>query len=581
MKFVVSPHTHTESFLTASTLANLINRAKELGRTHFAVTDNGHLSSAFKAYSMAKKAGLKPILGIEAYFKDESIPELTSVETKKCKYFTISVYAHDQEAYQEIVKIASKTDLHTIEIHEETQNLWTWQELEHISKFNISVVLGGIHDLVGKTLLANKPEVGGKIFQKLKELYNDKLYVSILAEPWTKKWQNVIKIEYVDGTHSSVLSKDMVSTDKAKRIKAIDLTEKKHHERVKSITSGGIYSTIEKVINKSTLHSGFLPLPGGDASLKVNKFLYALANRYGIKVLVTDYAYYAHKEDKIVQTMVLEGKNKLQPNLHMKTDEEIASYLVSVMGITQEYMSKLLSNNEEWAKGFDGFNLKYEWRLAEVEGDKTAIQKIIEIVKASGRIKWDDPRYVARLKEEIEVIHKNGIYDLSPYFLPIRDVLNYYKENGELPGCGRGSSGASLICYGLGITQLDPIKWDLPFQRFFSMTRIKQRKLPDIDCIHEGSEINTDKGIFTIKELSEMDVENYPAILCFDGQNNIYEKPLLIFKKNSKTKMNRYTMEDGNHIICTPDHKVYTEMGWMEIEEAFRQGMDIKMLEFF
>ena len=67
---IVSPHTHCESFLTSSTLASLIARAKELGRSHFTCTDHGYLHSSLKAYNVAKKAGLKPILGLEFYLTD-------------------------------------------------------------------------------------------------------------------------------------------------------------------------------------------------------------------------------------------------------------------------------------------------------------------------------------------------------------------------------------------------------------------------------------------------------------------------------------------------------------------------------
>ena len=143
----------------------------------------------------------------------------------------------------------------------------------------------------------------------------------------------------------------------------------------------------------------------------------------------------------------------------------------------------------KWAKQYDNFSLKYDWRLAKSEG--SAIQELMKIAKETGRMKWDDPKYVTRLKEEIEVIHSNGIYDLSPYFLPIRDVLNHYKEQGQLTGPGRGSAGGSLLCYITGITQVDPFKYDLPFQRFFSMVRIKGKKLPDIDVDLESSDLLT------------------------------------------------------------------------------------------
>ncbi len=484
----VSPHTHAESHLTGSTLAALVKQAKAMGRTHFTYTDHGHMSSALKAYNQAKKAGLKFIPGIEIYFKDVNCPFVSGTPADRCKYFTATLYAQDQESYQELSRIVSRTDFATIDIYEEKQQLWTWKDLESISKFKVNMVLSGVHCMVGKTMLAGAANKSEQILTRLKDLFGSRLNVAIMVEPWLKKWNNVIHIAYEDGTADSILGSDQVSTDRARRIKALDLVEGfGKHKVIKSKTSGMMATDVNKTIKKVTLHKGFLPLPGGDAALKVNRLLLALANRHGINVLVTDYAYYAKKEDKIVQTMRLEGTNKLQPNFHMKNEEEAMSYLMNVLGVTGGMALNYINNNERWATQFDNFSLSYKWRLAEVEG--SAIQRIMQIIKDNGRMKWDDPKYVARLKEEIDVIHRNGVYDLAPYFLPIRDVLNHYMEKGLLTGPGRGSAGGSLMCYLMGITEIDPFDFDLPFQRFFSMVRIKGKKLPDIDVDLEDREL--------------------------------------------------------------------------------------------
>lgn len=477
----VSPHTHAESPLTGSTLGTLVKHAKSLGRTHFAYTDHGHLSSALKAYNQAKKAGLKFIPGIEVYFKDTTCQFVTGTPADRCKYFTTTIYCQDQDAFQELGRMVSRTDMATMEFYEEKQQLWRWEDLERISKFNVQIVLSGVHCMVGKTMLAGKADAGEQILLKLKSLFGDRLSMAILAEPWLKKFSNVVEIQYEDGTRDSILASDTVATDRARSIKARDLVEGfGKHKHIKSKNVGMMSSEVGKDIKKCIMHKGFLPLPGGDASLKVNRFMCALAAKHNVRLLVTDYAYYANKEDKIVQTMRLEGNNKLQPNLHMKTEQEVMDYLTGVLGRSPEVAKTIIENNSTWASKFDDFKLSYKWRLAEVEG-KSALQKIMAIIKENGRMKWDDPVYMARLKEELSVIHSNGVYDLTPYFLPIRDVLNHYKEQGLLTGPGRGSAGGSLICYLMGITQIDPFKYDLPFQRFFSMVRIKGKKLPDID----------------------------------------------------------------------------------------------------
>lgn len=475
----ISPHTHAESPLTGSTLKVLIDRAKALGRTHFAYTDHGHLSSCLKAYSMAKKSGLKFIPGMEIYFKDTSCPFVSATSANRCKYFTATIYCQTQEAYQELCRIVSRTDFPTVEIYEETQQLWSWKDLEHISKFDIVMVIGGVHCIVGKTMLAGEVSAGENVLIMLKKLFSEKLFASLVCETWTKKWNSVVEVSLTDGTKVSCLASDSVTTDKARRMKAFDLTEKTWHKVLKSISSGGIAKEVDVSIKSAKLHKGFLPLPGGDALLKVNKFLKALAKKHNIPLLMSDYAYYANKEDKIVQTMRLEGTNKLQPDFYMKSEEEMLSYLKNTLGADDGLIQSLINNQDLFIQLFDKLEFKYDWRLAD-SGPNPMLQAM-EIIKKRGRMHWDDPKYTNRLKEELNVIAKNPRKDLTPYFLPIRDVLNHYEENGQLTGPGRGSAGGSLFCYLLGITQVNPFKYDLPFNRFFSMDRIVMGELPDID----------------------------------------------------------------------------------------------------
>lgn len=483
----VSPHTHFESPLTGSTIATMVERAKELGREYVAYTDHGHLSSCLKTYSKVKEKGLKFIPGLEFYFKDSNCPILTGTGADRCRYFTATVYCEDQTAYQELCRVVSSESFPTTLINEESQQLWSWKDLEHISKFNVSLLLGGVHCMVGKVMLAGRPDLGQAVFTRLKDIFGEKLFTAIICEPWTKMWSSVIEIELADGRKVSCLANDTISTDKARRMKAHDLIERPGHRILKSISSGAISRQIETEILDVKLHKGFLPLPGGDALTKINKFLRALGVKHNVPTIVSDYAYYALKEDKIVQTMRMEGTNKLQPNFYMKSEEEVTTYLKESLNLSDDSIKILFETLNTWASRFDKLELKYDWRLA--DSGENPLQQAMAIIKENGRMKWDDPKYVERLKEEITVIAKNPIKDLTPYFLPIRDVLNHYKENGLLVGPGRGSAGGSLFCYLLGITQVNPFKYDLPFSRFFSMDRIMMKELPDIDVDLESREL--------------------------------------------------------------------------------------------
>lgn len=475
----ISCHTHPESQLTGSTLSAMIKRCSDLGRTHFSYTDSGHLSSCLKAYGLAKKANLKFAAGLEMYLKDPLDDIITGTEADRCKYFTVTVFAKTQEAYQELCRTISRTDLPKIEIQGEEQSLFDWKTLEHLAKFEILTVLGGPHDLVGKVLLASNKELAEKIFLKLYTLYGERLSVSLVCEPWNRKYASVIKVSYQDGTYDSLLATDTVTTDKARKIKASDLITRSGHNKIESKISGNTFFKVGKYVDKVTEVRGFLPL-SVDVTLEINKFLLEMSKKYRVLALVSDYAFYASKEDHIVQTMVLENTTKLKSDLHMKTEEEFYSYLYNIMKLSQEEAVKIVSNNNEWAKNFDAFELKYEIRLAD-SGSVPALQQCMDLIKKNGRMKWDNPEYVARLREEINVIAYNGKKDLSGYFLPIAEIVTHYRENGKLTGPARGSAGGSLFCYLMGLTHLDPIPYGLSFQRFLSLDRIKNGDYPDVD----------------------------------------------------------------------------------------------------
>ncbi len=87
----------------------------------------------------------------------------------------------------------------------------------------------------------------------------------------------------------------------------------------------------------------------------------------------------------------------------------------------------------------------------------------------------DDEKHIARAKYELEVIISMGYAD---YFLIVADYVNYAKNNNILVGPGRGSAAGSLVAYALGITEVDPLDYDLQFERFLNKAR---KSMPDID----------------------------------------------------------------------------------------------------
>ena len=228
----------------------------------------------------------------------------------------------------------------------------------------------------------------------------------------------------------------------------------------------------------------------------------------GIPCIATPDAHYAYKEDAVLQRILLcsnMGVNfekgladDFQLNTFFKSDcfhipsyEEMIEY-----GHTEEELENtnvLASQIEEYdilkkpmLKKFDcPDNLEPDEYLRVLcrEGWKKLIQPKIE--------KNKQEEYRARVEEELAVLQGAG---LSSYFLIVQDIVNYCREKKWLPGISRGSAGGCLVSYLIGITQIDPIRHNLLFSRFYSDARQTKDhvSLPDIDVdvpIHVRSQV--------------------------------------------------------------------------------------------
>src|ERR1700751_1503517 len=110
----------------------------------------------------------------------------------------------------------------------------------------------------------------------------------------------------------------------------------------------------------------------------------------------------------------------------------------------------------------------------------------LEALRASGRLKHDLPEYVERLEREIGMIQQ---MKFSGYFLIVWDFIRYAKSKNIPVGPGRGSAAGSLVSYAMSITDVDPLQYDLLFERFLNPERVS---MPDIDidfCMNRRGEV--------------------------------------------------------------------------------------------
>ncbi len=119
-------------------------------------------------------------------------------------------------------------------------------------------------------------------------------------------------------------------------------------------------------------------------------------------------------------------------------------------------------------------------------GYQTRKQSVWDLEFGRGEMSHTFSDYEQRLGHEIEVIKRMGY---AGYFLIVWDFVKYAKEHGIPVGPGRGSSAGSLVAYCLGITDIDPLKYNLFFERFLNPERIS---MPDIDidfCVRGRAEV--------------------------------------------------------------------------------------------
>ena len=215
-----------------------------------------------------------------------------------------------------------------------------------------------------------------------------------------------------------------------------------------------------------------------DLEMKVAPHLYQIAESMGVKLLPLHQTSYLNESDKPAYEALLKI-GKLD-----QTIPEDANYKF----LSQKELKALFidypfvfDNANELAKSisFSWQDPTFDMPVYDTKGASSKdYLKSLSIMGLKKRLegkKVSHETYQTRLIYELDVINKMGY---NNYFLIVFDFVRYAKQNGILVGPGRGSAAGSLVSYCLGITDVDPIQYDLLFERFLNPERIT---MPDID----------------------------------------------------------------------------------------------------
>jgi DNA polymerase-3 subunit alpha len=416
-------HTHYSLFDGIATPQEYVDRASELGMSAIAITDHGSLSGHREMYRAAKEKGIKPILGVEGYITEDRFDRRDKDERTgplDLVYNHLVLLAKNPKGLENLNKL--------------NEIAWTegffkkpridWKVLEQY-KEGIVVTSGCLSGVLAKAIEAGNLAFAKTHIKWCKDTFGDDYYLEVM--PHNPPEMNKTILELADEFDiKPVVTPDCHhSGPEQKEIQELKLILNTYSNKVEKD------ATYDKSKKFDNLMDRLDYLYGADRQMSFNKF-----------------------------------------DIHLLSNEEMRSAMEK-QGIDRDDMYE---NTIEIANKIEDYNIQDHLNLLPVQykdPDKELKTLALEGLKARGL--EADQQYLDRLDEELKVIKDKNF---GPYFLVVRSMIAWAKKEDIMVGPGRGSSAGSLLCYTLGITDIDPIKHGLLFFRFINPER---NDFPDID----------------------------------------------------------------------------------------------------
>ena len=416
-------HNHTfHSVLDGLTkIHDLVDKVKELGMEAAAVTDHGTMSGILDYYKTAKKAGIKPIIGIETYVATRSRFDRDPGKDKQ--RFHLTVLAMNNTGFHNLMKLSTRANL---------EGMYYKPRIDHdlLEELNegLIVLSGCASGEIGVALKEDDYDRAREIAKWYKSILGDRYYLELQDHGHPKS-----------NTHWDVQAK--INEGLIKLSKELDI------EMV--VTCDGHYLTHEyQDAHEILLCVGTGSYLSDEKRMSLKDFeLHLTDPRDIIDHWGEEFPEVIRNTKKIADRcdVEIELGRILIPKYPLPDGENEHSYLLRLtyQGLLQRYNG-----------------------ASKEEAEKLDPDEIIPRLS-------DEVR--ERAKMELGVMGNMGY---EGYFLIVQDFINWGKSQGIVFGPGRGSAAGSIIAYALNITDLDPLKYGLLFERFLNPDRIS---MPDID----------------------------------------------------------------------------------------------------
>ena len=416
-------HNHTfHSVLDGLTKINdLVDKVKEFGMEAAAVTDHGTMSGILDYYKTAKKAGIKPILGIETYVAARSRFDRDPAKDKQ--RFHLTVLAMNNTGFHNLMKLSTQANLEGMYYKPRTDH----DLLEELNE-GLIVLSGCASGEIGVALRDDDYDRARDIAKWYKSVFGDRYYLELQDHGHPKS-----------NTHWDVQAK--INEGLIKLSKELDI------EMV--VTCDGHYLTHDhQDAHEILLCVGTGSYLSDEKRMSLKDFeLHLTDPRDIIDHWGEEYPEVVLNTKKVADRcdVEIELGRILIPKYPLPEGENEHSYLLRLtyQGLLQRYNG-----------------------ASKEEAEKLDPDDIIPQLS-------DEVRQRAEM--ELGVMGNMGY---EGYFLIVQDFINWGKSQGIVFGPGRGSAAGSIIAYALNITDLDPLKYGLLFERFLNPDRIS---MPDID----------------------------------------------------------------------------------------------------
>ncbi|MBN2364641.1 MAG: DNA polymerase III subunit alpha [Calditrichaeota bacterium] len=405
-------HTHYSLLDGAAELRKLLIRAGELKYPALAITDHGNMFGVLDFYLEAKKLGIKPIIGMEAYIAPGSRFEKKSGGSGvKQNSFHLILLAKNRTGYDNLMKLSSLAYTEGFYYRPRIDK----EILREYSEGLICATACMKGEIFYKINYMEKSE-GIKAIEEYLDIFGEDFYIELQNHniPEEQGYENLYKV-------ARDMNIPVIATND------VHYLEKEHH----------------------TSHDVLLCIQSGKTVSDQNRMRYNTEELY-LKSPDEMYTAFPGKADALERTLEIAEKCNMEI--------ETGNILLPRFPLPKEFSKMELDD------------------FLEVEARK-GLQNLYP--KVSKEIE-------DRLNHELQIIRKTGY---AGYFLIVKDFIDFAKKNDIPVGLGRGSVAGSLVAYATGITRVDPLRYDLLFERFLNPDRVS---MPDIDidfCYERREEV--------------------------------------------------------------------------------------------